>query len=515
MFNLIPPDWGGYAKHWIREIAVNLPYLEFVHLRRMVVSDEDLLTLAKERRHMLRVLKLDTCSGFSTTGLEAITRSCRSMRELHLSESTIDDNDGKWLHELALHNSSLEVLNFSSTSIENVDVEDLDTLARNCANLRSLKVNAVDLNKLRGLLSRATALKELGGVVISGEVDDTNGGSSEVISLPKSLTSLSGFMYMGEDNGDTCVNLLIQPIALGLRELDLQMTALSIAGHCQLLRHCSNLEVLEVLNGIGDDGLDVVANNCKKLRRLRVESGDREFQQGYVTQRGVISIARCCQNLEYIALYVSDINNAALKAMGEGCPKLKDFRVVLLDDKFEQDSPLDLGVRALLVRCPDLTRIALYLKPGSLTDKGMSYIGKFGCKLKWALLGLIGETDAGFSWLADGCPKLERLEMRDCVFTEAGISRAVMKMDSLKYVWVQGYKATSQGQALHAMTEHSWNIEFIPEQRHTRNVERDLEHANLQFQEVCDRDKEPAQFLAYRSLAGKRRDYPETILCFP
>lgn len=476
----------------------------------MVISDEDLLTLAKERRHMLKVLKLDRCSGFSTIGLEAIARYCRQLKVLFLDESMIEDHCGKWLHEIALNNSSLEVLNFCATNLTNIDIADLDTLALNCRSLSSLKVYDVELSKLTGVLNRATSLKELGGVSLSGDPNVNCGHANGTISLPKGLTAL-GLMYMGDDNGDTNVNSLIQPLALGLKKLDLQWAALSVDGHCQLLRHCSNLDVLEVLNGIGDEGLEVVAHNCRNLRRLRVESGDQEFQQGYVTQRGLIAIARSCGKLEYIALYISDINNAALVALGEGCPKLKDFRLVLLFDEIPNpDFPLDYGVRSLLDGCRDLTRLALYLKGGALTDSGMRFVGKLGKKLRWVLLGLLGQSDEGFSWFADGCPKLERLEMRDCVFTEAGISKSVMKMNSLKYVWVQGYKATLQGHDLLAMRDKPfWNIEFIPEQRNTRR-----EPEGPEFEEIGDQDvgTKPAQFLAYHSLAGHRQDCPGTVL---
>ena len=73
MFNMIPDNLGGYAKPWISEILLNYQCLKSIHLRRMIVTNEDLITLAKVRGHMLQVLKLDKCSNFSPTGLEAIT----------------------------------------------------------------------------------------------------------------------------------------------------------------------------------------------------------------------------------------------------------------------------------------------------------------------------------------------------------------------------------------------------------------------------------------------------------
>eukprot|EP00250_Pteridium_aquilinum_P009795 c18942_g1_i1 orf=439-2226(+) len=509
MFNLMPEDWGAYAEPWVREVALNCACLSSLHFRRMVVSDEDLDELAQARGNKLRVLKLDRCCGFSTSGLEKIAKYCRQLRVLFLDESGIVDHSGNWLHEIALHNSSLEVLSFYATNLT-IDVTNLDTIAANCKSLSCLKVYDVELNLLMGVLNRATCLKELAGVSLAGDDHLSNGHANGALNLPRSLTSL-GLMYMGDHNGDTNVIPLIQPLASGLRKLDLQLAGLTLEGHIQLLRSFTNLDVLEVLNGIGDEGLEVVAANSKNLRRLRVESGDREFQQGYVTQRGLVAIARGCEKLEYIALYMSDINNAALEALGEGCPKLKDFRLVLLLDEIPNpDFPLDNGVRALLEGCRDLTRLALYLKPGAVSNTGMRYIGKLGKKLRWVLLGLVGQSDEGFSWLADGCPRLERLEMRDCVFTEDGIAKSVLKMSTLKYVWVQGYRATAHGQDLLAMRDKPlWNIEFIPEQMCTRK-----EPEGLGFDENGDYSvwTKPAQFLAYNSLAGTRRDCPATVL---
>lgn len=485
MFKLVPDNWGGYAAPWISEISVNCQCLHSVHLRRMVVTDEDLCILSEERGHMLQSLKLDKCSGFSTTGLEAIATSCRTLRELFLEESDMQDHDGNWLRELSLWNTSLEVLNIAGIGLQNVCYDDLSTLASNCKSLVSLKLNELELEDLQEILSRTTALQELGGVSVGACMD---GEPKDRITLPGTLTSLVAFYYMGADDGDAIVNTIVQPIAPGLRKIDLQYSCLTVDGHCQLLSHCANLEALEVFNAIGDEGLEVIANKCKNLRWLRVERGDRDVQQGFVTQRGLISVALNCHHLEYIAAYVSDINNAALSTIAANCPKLKDFRLVLLDEDNEvSDYPLDVGVRALLRGCPDMHRFGLYLRPGFLTDRGMEEIGLYGNNLSWALFGLLGESDEGLKLFANGCPNLKRLEIRDCLFTEAAIATSVLKMDALKYIWVEGYKATETGQDLLPLTNNYWSVELI------------------------DEPGAPAQFVAYRCLSEKRVDIPSSV----
>ncbi|XP_066342315.1 coronatine-insensitive protein homolog 1b-like [Miscanthus floridulus] len=80
MYGLIPDDWGAYARPWVTELAVPLECLKALHLRRMVVTDNDLAELVRARGHMLQELKLDKCTGFSTDGLRLVAHSCRKQQ---------------------------------------------------------------------------------------------------------------------------------------------------------------------------------------------------------------------------------------------------------------------------------------------------------------------------------------------------------------------------------------------------------------------------------------------------
>lgn len=118
-------------------------------------------------------------------------------------------------------------------------------------------------------------------------------------------------------------------------------------------------------NVIGDRGLQVVGDTCKKLRRLQIEWGDNnpglQEKQGGVSQLGLKAVDVDCRDLEYIASYVSDITSGALESIRILCQNLYDFRFVLLDrQKQVTKLPLDNGVRALLRNCTKLQRCALY-----------------------------------------------------------------------------------------------------------------------------------------------------------
>jgi len=138
--------------------------------------------------------------------------------------------------------------------------------------------------------------------------------------------------------------------------------------------------------------MEMLGKICKRLRRLRVEHDDA----GAITQRGIVAVAQGCPHLQQLVVYVSDITNAALAMLGQGLPDLTDFRLVLEPaTRRIVDLPLDDGIKLLLKGCTRLSKLAVYLRHGGLTDKGMGYIGESGRNLKWLLRGATGESDIG------------------------------------------------------------------------------------------------------------------------
>ncbi|KAJ6819319.1 coronatine-insensitive protein-like protein 1a-like [Iris pallida] len=499
--NIIPDDWGGYAAPWVARIADGFVCLESIHLRRVVLSDADVSLLVRSRGEILKSLKLDKCSGFSTDALVLIARSCRSLRTLFLEESTIVEKEGEWLHELALNNSVLETLNFYMTYLR-ASWQDLELIAKNCRSLVSLKIAECDISSLVGVFRAAAALEEFGGGSFDDQIGELN--KYETICFPPKLCHL-GLNFMGTNEMP-----VIFPFAGALKKLDLQFTFLTTEDHCELIQRCPNLETLEVRNVIGDRGLEVVAQTCRRLRRLRIERGEDEQgledEQGTVTHRGLSAIAQGCPELEYLAVYVSDIMNAALEAIGNYSKKLCDFRLVLLERQERiSELPLDNGVRALLQGCTKLRRFALYLRQGGLTDVGLGYIGQYSSNILWMLLGHVGESDSGLSLFSRGCPKLQKLELRGCCFSERALSLAVLQLTSLRYLWVQGYNASPTGSDLLAMVRPFWNIEFIPPRQEILDTENDGGQVEIPRED-------PAQILAYYSLAGQRSDCPDTVI---
>lgn len=496
-FNLIPEDWGGYARPWVNEVALNFVCLKSLHLRRMIVKDADIDVLVHARSHNLQSLMLDKCSGFSTDGLLLIASSCRCLRTLFLDESSIFEKDGDWLHHLAKNNFVLETLSFYMTELV-VSWEDLVLIAKNCKSLVSLKISECDISDLVEVFHMATGLEEFGGGSFDGQAGEDD--KYNKVSFPRKLCSL-GLSFMGMNEMH-----IIFPVAAALKKLDLQYTFLSTEDHCQLIQRCPNLEVLEVRDVIGDKGLEVVGKTCRKMRRLRIERGEDELgledEQGKVSHMGLSVVAQGCLELEYLAVYVSDIKNSALESFGTYSKKLRDFRLVLLErEQRITELPLDNGILALLRGCTTLRRFSLYLRPGGLTDVGLGYLGQYSNNIKWMLLGHVGESDEGLLRFARGCRNLQKLELRGCCFSERALALAVLQIPSLRYIWVQGYNISPNGRDLMIMDRPFWNIELIPPRQEV------VEHNGVQVSTV-----HPAQILAYYSIARRRTDYPSSII---
>ncbi|KAL5208970.1 hypothetical protein ABZP36_004593 [Zizania latifolia] len=494
MFNLIPDDWGGSASPWIRELSASFHFLKALHLRRMTVSDDDLDVLVRAKAHMLASLKLDRCSGFSTSSLALVARTCKKLETLFLEDSSIAEKENdEWIRELATNNTVLETLNFFLTDLR-ASPAYLTLLVRNCRRLKVLKISECFMPDLVDLFRTAEILQDFAGGSFDDQGQAAENRNYENYYFPPLLHRLS-LLYMGTDEMQ-----ILFPYGSALRKLDLQFAFLSTEDHCQLVQRCPNLEILEVRDVIGDRGLQVVAQTCKKLQRLRVERGDDdqgglEDEHGMVTQVGLMAVAQGCPHLEYWAVHVTDITNAALEAIGTFSRNLNDFRLVLLDREANiKDLPLDTGVRALLRGCTKLRRFSFYVRPGVISDVGLGYIGEFSKTIRYMLLGNVGESDQGLLQLSTGCPSLQKLELRGCFFSERALAIAALQLKSLRYLWVQGYKASPNGTDLMAMVRPFWNIEFVAPNQ----------------DEACPDGQ--AQILAYYSLAGMRSDCPQSVI---
>lgn len=75
-FNLMPHNWGAHFAPWVVAMAKAYPWLEKIYLKRMSVTDEDLVLIAESFPNF-KELVLVCCDGFGTTGLAIVANKCR------------------------------------------------------------------------------------------------------------------------------------------------------------------------------------------------------------------------------------------------------------------------------------------------------------------------------------------------------------------------------------------------------------------------------------------------------
>ncbi|CAA6664000.1 unnamed protein product [Spirodela intermedia] len=489
-FNLVPHDWGGYARPWIEALARGCPELEELRLKRMVITDECLELLARSFPNF-RALFLVSCDGFSTDGLAAIATHCRHLRELDLHENEVDDR-GEWLSCFPESSTSLVSLNFACLKGE-VNAAALERLVARCTNLRSLWMNrSVSLEMLSRIVSKAPHLEDLGtGSYVHDPHSESYHNLINAFLNCKSIKSLSGFW----DVAPRCLPA-VYPICSQLAYLNLSYAATIQADDLiNMIGHCTKLQKLWVLDCIGDKGLAVVASRCKQLEELRVFPSD-PFGHGTidsVTEEGLVSISSGCPGS----------TRCSLITIAKNCPNFVRFRLCILSPKKPDPlthRPLDEGFGAIVQSCRGLRRLSV---SGLLTDQVFLYIGKYAKKLEMLSVAFAGDSDKGMLYLLNGCRSLRKLEIRDCPFGDAALLKGVGRYEAMRSLWMSSCEVTLRGcQALAAMAPRL-NVEIMHEE------EEDA--GGISCGGGLDDAQRVEKMYLYRTLAGPRSDAPSNL----
>lgn len=142
---------------------------------------------------------------------------------------------------------------------------------------------------------------------------------------------------------------------------------------------CSKLEVFYMsrVSDCTDRGIYAVANGCRKLRKVHLDSGKSKR----IGEEGLLSIANKCPQLQELVLMGIAISVESLSAMASNCPVLE--------------------------------RMAL-CNSDSVGDKEMSCIsGKF-IALKKLCIKNCPISDEGLVTISSGCPNLIKLKVKRC-----------------------------------------------------------------------------------------------------
>ncbi|GLT83047.1 hypothetical protein SLE2022_013600 [Rubroshorea leprosula] len=430
-FNLVPENWGADIHAWLVVFVVKYPFLEELRLKRMVISDESLEFLSVSFPNF-KSLSLLSCDGFSTNGLAAIATHCKNLTELDIQENGIDDRGGSWLSCFPESFTSLEVLNFANLASD-VNFDVLERLVSRCKSLRVLKVNqSVSLEQLQRLLAHAPQLTELGTGSFSQQLTSHQDEELKTaFSNCKNIHTLSGLWDVKAIYLPT-----LYPACANLTFLNLSYAALQGGELAKLLVRCPQLRRLWVLDTVEDKGLEAVGLNCPLLEELRVFPIDPYGRPDYTT-----------------------------------------------------NEPMDEAFGAVVKTCTKLQRLSV---SGLLTDLTFEYIGKYAKNLETLSVAFAGSSDWGMQCVLEGCPKLRKLEIRDCPFGNKALLSGLEKYESMRSLWMSACNLTLNGCRALAREMPRLNVEVMKEDG------SDESHADKVY--------------VYRTVAGPRRDAPPSVL---
>ncbi|MED6145136.1 hypothetical protein PIB30_022279 [Stylosanthes scabra] len=488
-FNLVPANWGANIHSWLVVFAEKYPLLEELRLKRMTVTDDSLKFLALSFPNF-KSISLQNCDGFSTDGLAAIAADCKNLIELDIQENVIDDRNDNWLTSFPESFTSLEVLNFSILH-NDVNFDALEKLVSRCKSLKTLKLNkSVTLEQLRRLLLRAPQLCELGTGSFSQDLTAQQYSELEsAFANCKNLNTLSGLWVV------TAQYLpALYPACANLTFLNFSYAPLDSDDIAKLLVHCPNIRRLWVVDTIEDKGLEAVGTYCPLLEELRVFPADpfAEGDAGGVTDSGFVAVSQGCRNLHYVLYFCRHMTNAAVATVVQNCPDFTHFRLCIMNPgqpDYRTREPMDEAFGAVVKTCSKLQRLAI---SGLLTDLTFEYIGKYAKNLETLSVAFAGSSDWGMQCVLEGCPKLRKLEIRDCPFGNAALLSGLEKYESMRSLWMSDCKVTMNGCRLLAKEMPRLNVEVIKE-------------------DGSD-DSQAERVYVYRSVAGPRRDAPPFVL---
>ncbi|BAS82689.1 Os03g0187500, partial [Oryza sativa Japonica Group] len=200
-----------------------------------------------------------------------------------------------------------------------------------------------------------------------------------------------------------------------------------------------------------------------------------------------------CRGLRSTLYFCQSMTNAAVIAISQNCVDLKVFRLCIMG-RHQPDhvtgEPMDEGFGAIVRNCSKLTRLST---SGHLTDRAFEYIGKYAKSLRTLSVAFAGDSNLALQHILQGCSKLEKLEIRDCPFGDAGLLSGMHHFYNMRFLWMSGCNLTLQGCKEVARRLPRLVVELInsqPENERTDSVDI---------------------LYMYRSLEGPREDVPPFV----
>ncbi|XP_076885638.1 protein AUXIN SIGNALING F-BOX 2-like [Bidens hawaiensis] len=415
MFGVGNDDWDVSVDRWVKTLRVKCPMLERLEVKGMVVTDESLAMIASGFP-CFKALVLCKCEGFTIAGVKAVGANCTKLEELEVERCNVTDLTQQWLRCFPETLTSLVSLNISCIKGE-MNPLDLSRLVARCPNLTTLKVNkTVAVDTIRNILLKSPHVVHLG--LGSTQVNVLQDGQSSHLQLTLCLRNYGPIQSLMLIYRISALFLhAMYPVCINLVFLNMRFVEVRLGSELvKFITRCTNLKRLWVQGTcIGDEGLEVISNNCKSLEDLRVFKGNGSLG---VTEAGLTSISTSCRKLKSLTYYCSQMTNTALVTFSKNCPNITRFKLILSPLNEPDHTTLqafDHGFGAVVESCKDLKKLTA---SGLLTDDVFLYIAMYAERLEVLSVSSVCQTDVGLQYVFNGCMNLKKV----CSFGEDAFS---------------------------------------------------------------------------------------------
>ncbi|GJV15057.1 zinc finger, CCHC-type containing protein [Tanacetum coccineum] len=329
----------------------------------------------------------------------------------HVREDDYDIPITPWIEQLAVEFRCLKELSICGLVVND---EDLETLARTRGNdLRSLKIRKCRGFTTDGLKHVSKYCNRLRTLCLgyARYIDLKDGIWLHQLALNSTVLEMFSFknMKMSDDAED--LTLLAKNCCNSLISLKIGKCYLSKLGDA--FRYAVRLEHFGGYIRAEESEL-VGFKFPTNMRSLSIHN---------------LAVTRC-PNLEVLStqdvcgdrdsVWLEDISNEALECVGTHLKNLRDFHI------------------------SDLFTARYHSFAWGLTGCWFGYDRKYGANLRSLSLTHIGESDAGLVKLSKGCPKLRKLKLSYCPFSDHAVTSFVFKIPSLSGLWLSGYEKESK-----------------------------------------------------------------------
>ncbi|KAK2660228.1 hypothetical protein Ddye_006761 [Dipteronia dyeriana] len=324
--------------------------------RRSVSIGDDALILISLRCRNLTRLKLRACRELTDAGMSAFAKNCKGLKKLSCGSCTFG-------------------------------AKGMNAVLDNCSNLEELSVK-----RLRGITDGATA-EPIGPGQASSSLKTIclkelyNGQCFRPLIIgAKNLRTLKLFRCSGD--WDNLLQLVTDQVT-SLVEIHLERIQVTDVG-LAAISNCSDLEILHLVKTpeCTNLGLAALSERCRLLRKLHIDG----WKANRIGDEGLISIAKCCPNLQELVLIGVNPTKLSLEVLVSNCQNLE--RLALCGS----DTVGDVELSCIAAKCTALKKLCVKSCP--VTDHGMEALAS-GCPnlIKVKVKKCRGVTTEGADWL--------------------------------------------------------------------------------------------------------------------